>query len=266
MSSKLQLKKDEPADESLTCPSCGAPMPVAAVICIQCGYNTRTKARVGDDVERKRPTLLIVAGAALIIGAIAFVALRSLNSSSETMPPPVATTPAATTSAPAPNVTSTETTGAESNAAAEATADAPPASAPESASETNGSDAAATGVQPETEQPAEPAEPAIDWAAIETEQMERATAELDRRAPMFELGEAIELRLTNGIIHRGIFQNLRAGTLFLAVTTNDVVELPVESLDRGSRTRVEPEYRERYIEFFVRKRIAEMQHSQTNAP
>lgn len=249
MSSKLQLKKDDSPDETMTCPGCGAPLPVDAVLCVQCGYDTRAGRRIGEDGKKKSSPLLIGILAVAIVAAIAVVLLRSRSSSTSSPPAPVAPAPISTSPAPAlavaPAVSSTVT-------ATDAAVNLVATSAPTTVAV--------------AETPVDPEKSAIDWAAVEAEQLERATAELDRRAPPYEAGESIELRLTNGIVQRGEFKGIVEGEVVLEIASNEVRQLSLESLDRGSRVRAEPAYRERYIEYFVRQRVTEMRRSETNAP
>ncbi|MBW7907440.1 MAG: hypothetical protein H3C50_00750 [Kiritimatiellae bacterium] len=255
MSLKLQLKRDDEPEPTNACPSCGADMPPSAVICIECGYDTRTGRRSGEENRRKLSPPIIFALVLAVIGAGATIALRVLNSSSDTLPPPSPSqqAPAPTAETPAPSAPDTP-----APASPEASATAPT---------TTDAVAAASAEAPAAEPEPEPEPPAIDWTAIEAEQLEKATEELDRRAPMYEAGEAIELRLTNGIIVRGVFKGLTNGEVTLAVAEDDVRELPIESLDRQNRVRTEADYRQRYVEFVVKRRIAEMmQRASTNAP
>lgn len=254
MSSKLKLKKEDPVEETLTCPSCGAPMPVGAVLCVQCGYDTRTKRRAGDEAGKKKNPLLVGALGVVILGAIVIVVLRTLSSSSPT-PAPVAPVPTVAADTTTATVVETDTEAAQT----ETTETNETATV---ITEDTGVSATNTEEVVEEEQ-----EPAVDWAALEAEQIERATAALDNRAPMHQIGEVVELRMTNGIVQRGEFVSVNGTILTLAVATDDVRQVSVESLDRDSRIRMEPEYRERYIEYFVRQRIMKMQRAaETNAP
>lgn len=254
MSSKLQIKKEEPIEESLTCPSCGAPMLPGTVLCVQCGYDTRTKQKAGGDVKSKPSPLLIGALGVIILGAIVIVILRSLPSSSTPPPPP----PQAT--APAPAMVADTNTAEEVQAEATASEAAATESEPEVAQEE-------TADTEEVIEEEEPTEPKVDWAAIEAEQLERATAALDARAPMHEIGEVVDLRMTNGIVQRGTFTAVNGNTLSLEVAPDDVRTVPMVALDRASRIRMEPDYREGYIQYVVRQRIMEMQRTaETNAP
>ncbi|MCO5060505.1 MAG: zinc ribbon domain-containing protein [Kiritimatiellae bacterium] len=255
MSLKLQLKRDDEPEPTNACPSCGADMPPSAVICIECGYDTRTGRRSGEENRRKLSPAIIFALVLAVVGAGATIALRVLNSSSDTLPPPSPSqqAPAPTAETPAPSAPDTP-----APASPEASATAPAATE---------AVAAASAEAPAAEPEPEPEPPAIDWAAVEAEQLEKANEELDRRAPLYEAGEAIELRLTNGIIVRGVFKGLRNGEVTLAVAEDDVRELPIESMDRQNRVRTEADYRQRYVEFVVKRRIAEMmQRASTNAP
>ena len=254
MSERLKLKKDAVDGEARTCPSCGASLHPDAVICLQCGFDFRTGKSLNNPESKNRPSPLIVVGTLLAVAAaIVVIVLRQPSSAppaATTTPPPPPGLPAAPTnsttasSMPAPEVTSAPAPDATA-------AITPPSEAPAA-----DVDAA----------PIEPSPPAIDWAAVESEQRQRAVAELNRRAPLFDKGEPVELRLTNGIVHRGVFKGLQPGGVELEIASNEIRQVPALALDRATRLRVDPEFRERYIEYHVRQRLAELRRAETNAP
>ncbi len=244
MSSNLQFTNEEADSPGAPCPNCGSAMAADAVICLQCGYDKRSGKAPGDDVGRKKPSPLVLAGLVLVIvAALAAVFLRSSDSTSA--PPAQPSAPAPT---PAP-------VSAPTSAPTAQEAIVPESPQPESG-ETAPSAASPTSDESGMEPPAEPAAPPIDWDAVAASHLQRLAEELDRRAPMFETGNAVELRLTNGLINRGVFQRLSDGGVVVQIATNESRTLAVESLDRNTRLRVEAEYRRKYLEYLVAQRVA----------
>ncbi len=253
MTNPLRLKHEEKDEEPPpnACPSCGATLDPEAVLCVQCGYDVRAKRRVTEGRPARTNPLLIGGLLLVIVSALAVVFLRARTNDTapalvvqQAAPPaqpasppaaaPVPEPPAATTPEPAPQP---ETPAA-------------PEPAP---------------VEPAAE-PVEPEKPAVDWDAMQTELRGRAESDLDRRAPMFEPGALVELRTTNGIIQRGVFRDMAEGQLALEVATNDVRRLPLATLDRGTRVRLDADYRARYLDYVVSQRIAEMKKAEETEP
>lgn len=240
MNSKLHLKHDDEEEASTEpCPNCGSPMATGTVICLQCGFDRRSGKAPGDG-GGKRPSPVIIAGLVLlIVAALAVVFLRSFGTEAAPIAPPVAPEPAPQAppaqDAPQPEPAAPAVVEPAAPVATEIAVETPAAPVVE----------------------AEPVVPAIDWEAIAASHLQRLTTELDRRAPVYELGEAVELRMTNGLIHRGVYQRFAEGEILLQVTTNESRTFDVETLDRGTRVRVEPEYRQKYLEYLVRQRVAQ---------
>lgn len=251
MVERLQLKKDEPAQEQLTCPSCGKPMAVGAVLCVQCGFDTRTGRRMGEFGARKLSPLLTI-GLLLVALSAGFVLyLRSLDDGIQ--PTPIPVPPSDSPVALAAGTT-------EPDAAPAAPAEAP---APTDTAESSGpASSTETNVEATADTSEEPAAPAIDWEEVAARQQDRIKAELDRRTPMFAEGESVELRQGNGLIRRGIFRGLLNNTIQLEVEEKAVQEVPLDLLDRHTRLRVDVEYRARYVDYLTRQRIAEMKRAQ----
>lgn len=245
MASALQLKKeDEPAETK--CPSCGAVLPEGAVLCVQCGYDFRSGRRV-DEEAAPRTNPLMIAGIALLVAVAAgLVAWRILGSSSTpapvvaaptpvVAPPPPAPVPAAPTNVTLPEVVATN---------------APATNQVEAVAETN----------------APPAEPALDPAVVEAEQRNAVEAQLDQMAPMYNAGDELELRLTNGLVQRGVFTSRSESGLVVQINSNQARTVEFLLLDRGSRVRSDPQYRARYIDFHVQQRVQKiLQQEQTPA-
>lgn len=248
MASPLQLRREEEEPAGPTCPSCGAPLAPDAVICIACGYDTRTGRRADDAPPPRTNPLMIAALGLVIVAALVMVILRSQKSSetasSEPAPPAEVTPPPAPAPPPEPAPTVEAPPPAAPPAATEPE---PPGEAPDEAAATNEA----------------PVEETIDLAALEAEQRMLATEQLDRVAPVFEPGETVELRLTNGIVQRGIMRERRQDALVLDVEAGEVRTVEFESLDRGTRVRSDPVFRDRYIDFHVRQRMAELEKQRT---
>jgi len=111
----------------------------------------------------------------------------------------------------------------------------------------------------------ETAAPAVDWDAVLAAQLEAARTQLDRVAPLFALGEKVELRLTNGLVHRGVLRDRSPEHCTLAVASNDVRTLPLATLDRATRVRLDPAFRGRYVEHHAAQRVDQLRNA-TNAP
>ena len=248
----MENQDQSAAQESSHCPSCNAPLGVGAVICLHCGYDTRTGRRAGEAGGRKPSPLLVAGLIVLIVAALAIVFLRASSPS----PTPVPVQPA-----PAPE-------------AAPVAADPQPAPAPDPAPTEPAAvepapvepAAVAIATEPEPVEPEPPPAPAIDWDAVEAQVRLRATQELDRRAPPYEPGEAVELRMANGFVHKGLFRGIGDGLLTLEFATNDVRQLALKDMDRATRLRAEPDYRARYLDYHLQQRMAELRRAQTNPP
>ncbi|MCS6771702.1 MAG: zinc ribbon domain-containing protein [Kiritimatiellae bacterium] len=289
MSQRLQLKKEQPPSDAQDCPGCGKPLPGGAVICIECGYDTRTGRRIGESGRRKNSPVVIAGLILIIVGAVTTLYLRSKETgtvpapasaadseSSPSAPEPSAETSTPESLAPAttePALTAEAPTTATAESAPAAEAPAPASSEPASATaaEEPAAPSAPTTPEPETtavaEEPHVESAPAIDWEKVEQDQRQRITAEMDRRAPFFASGQLVEFRLTNGLVRRGTYQGRDAESARLKADGNEVITIPIVSLDRNTRIRVDADYRQRYIEFLARQRVAEFRkRSKTENP
>lgn len=237
MASALQLKKeDEPAETR--CPSCGAVLPEEAVICVQCGYDFRSGRRVDEEAAPRSNPLLIAGVALLVAVAAGLVAWRILGSSP---PPPPVSPPAPVVAAPAPPAEPTPAPAVASNPApAEVVAtNTPSTNLVDTVAETN----------------APPAVPAVDPAVVEAEQRNAVEAQLDQMAPLYNAGDELELRLTNGLVQRGVFASRTETALVVKISSNQTRAVEFTLLDRGSRVRSDPQYRARYVDFHVQQRV-----------
>lgn len=250
--SALQLKKEENASES-RCPSCGAGLPDGAVLCVQCGYDIRSGRRV-DEEAAPRANPLMIAGVALLVAvAVGLVAWRILASDTSTVS--TSSVPVVATSAPPP-------------AAAPVPVE-PVASVPSpgpAVAQSTGTVFAVAEV-PTNEVPAPPV---LDPAVVEAEQRVAVIEQLDQMVPLYEAGDEVELRLTNGLVQRGAFVSRSEQALVVQVSSNQTRTLEFILLDRGSRVRSDPQYRTRYIDFHAQQRaqkiIRESAGPGTDAP
>jgi len=223
----LQLKQEE--DEGgLRCPSCGAVMPTGAIICIECGFDTRSGRQHGVEAGPDRKKWIFIGAGALVLLAVVLVLRVALSSGSSEVttipapPPPVVEAP------PAPVA---------------------PAPAPEPAPVVAQTPVAETNVV------VEEAAPPPDPDAIAEEQRPLMRAELDRVAPLLMEGEEADLRLTRGLVVRGtlVDRNETGVVLVSEDTGTNVVEFA--ALDRTSRVRIDPAFRDQFLEARLRQHV-----------
>lgn len=237
MSSKLQLKHDQTDEGQGKCPACGAAMADGAVLCVACGYDTRTGRRADDAPPPKQNPVLIAALALVVVAAGIIAVIRATGSGQEAPVPPVAT-PAAPPPASPPPVAPTPAGTSATNVAV--------------------TNVPVESVVTQADTSAPPAEPAVDWTAIERKQRELAAAQLDKVAPFFDTGQSVELRMTNGIVQRGILRALTDELLTLEVASNEVRQINLSALDRGTRVRADLDFRDRYLDFHAHQRVREL--------
>ena len=111
-----------------------------------------------------------------------------------------------------------------------------------------------------------PEEPALDPAVVEAEQRVAVIEQLDIKAPMFNAGETVELRYTNGVVQRGVFVSSQEESLTLQTGSNQTRAVDFVLLDRASRVRSDPQYRERYIEFHTQQRTQKILQQEMAPP
>jgi type IV secretory pathway VirB10-like protein len=81
---------------------------------------------------------------------------------------------------------------------------------------------------------------------------DRLRISLNRAAPPFELGDRVELRRTNGMLHRGQLVSVSSNDLL--IVDGEIRErVPLRELDYPSRLRVDPVMRESLIERRLRE-------------
>ena len=230
---KLQIKRDNVISGGRRCPSCGGTLPPEAVICIQCGYDTRTGAPYFDRPRKSRTLQWILWGVGLIILAglaKSFVSKKGIGKELETIltAPPKA--PVASPAKPRPLVTNDPV-------AAPAAAGAPVSAAAAQSLATNKSP--------------------VDIAKMEAEYRARLNDQLSTSYPMYSVGEEVVLRRVNGLIQRGTLNELKPDSVVI-ITAGKTNVIPMKVLDRASRLKCDPEFRVQIVNFHVQKRIKEL--------
>ena len=236
------------------CPACQAEIEADAVICIHCGRNLATGRKVGGRSGLAAHKSLVLAGLAvamLAAGLLAFVLWPEADD-----PPPFdpAAIAAAAKKAPPPAAP------APDPASAATTAPASPAAAPEARPETHPPAPAAPSPAELASQQAEAeraALVALQEKKFEAEQNLRL--QLDVREPLYGPNELVELRRKNGIVDKGTFTGFAGeGTnrVALVATALGEVGVPIGALDPASRRRLDPEFREAFIQHLLETRFA----------
>ena len=235
---KLTVQHNAPnLSGAQACPACKAQIARDAVLCIHCGYNLKTRRKAEGSGSNKG--LFILLGAGLVVVAIGAAYL--LWPASEPLPPPVATSaaqpavaPAAVTAAaPAP---AAPVTNEPAPAAAPAEPVAPPPPPAPTADELAAQKAAAD-------------KAAFEAKKIQAEQNLRL--QLASREPLYKVNEPVELRRKNGVVDKGTltsFSGTGTDRVVLVATPTGEVGIPLIQLDGPSRRRVDPEYREAFIQ------------------
>ena len=255
----LKLKQNEDG-VGARCPSCGAALPEGAVLCVQCGHDLRTGRRVDDEAAPKRNPLTI-AGVALLVAVAAGLVAWRLGGSGPAAPAPA--------SGPAPVVAAAEPSSEAHPAPAPevptAVTNAAPAAVPDEAAPSPTQEVVAAGVESNA-LPDEPAVPAVDPVMVENEQRGLVTDQLDQKAPLYEPGDEVELRLSNGLVQRGKLQSRTAEGLVLQVASNLTKTVEFGAMDRASRVRSDPAYRARYLDFHVQQRVQKIVQQEVATP
>lgn len=83
---------------------------------------------------------------------------------------------------------------------------------------------------------------------------EVARQQLDESEPLYQIGDPVELRQKNGILHRGTLMGYSGeGTNRVAIVATPINEIGVylSVLDNPSRRRADPEYREQFLQHLL---------------
>ncbi|MGD9781119.1 MAG: hypothetical protein AB7V14_03095 [Kiritimatiellia bacterium] len=240
-----------------TCPSCKAQVERPAVLCIHCGYNFTTRKKAGGDgwLAANRTLVLFAAGGIVVLAAAAAFLFwpepegpppAFVPAAGEPTASPPATTAPAESAAPAAPESSPATPAApaETNAPAESAAPPPPpAPTPEELA----------AQKAEAERLAREAELAA-FQAKKFEAEQNLRLQLDVREPLYQQNESVELRRKNGVVDKGTlsgFSGTGTGRVALVATPTAEIGVPLVALDSASRRRLDPEYREAFIQHLM---------------
>ncbi len=252
----MEIQHDAPdLSGAKPCPACKATVARDAVICIHCGYNFATQKKPGGNSWfAANPKLVGLAGGglALLIAAAAYL----LWPESAPPPPPFVPSPAAEKPARPPKETPPpQTAAAETNAPEQpATPPSPPKPTPEELA----------AQQAEEERLAREAEEARLQAEREAFEARKAQAgqtlrqKLDLQEPLFQMNDPVELRRKNGLVDKGTFMGFAgSGTnrVALVATATGQIGVPLAVLDPASRRRMDPEYREAFIQHVLNTKL-----------
>lgn len=230
---KLQIKHDGVITGGKKCPSCGATMAAEAVICIQCGYDTRTGSQYIESPQKSRVLQWMLWGVGLIIlaGLVkAFVLKSGSGEDQEVVIPPAQQTPVAAT--PITPATTAGETAAVQPVAGVQTSPTPV-------------DAAVTKKGP------------VDVVKLGVEYRAALNEQLATTYPMYAPGDAVVLRRVNGLVHRGTLIELKPDAV-VVVVGGQTNEIPLKVLDRASRLKCDPAFRVQIVDFHVQKRVKEL--------
>ena len=234
---KLTVQHNAPnLSGAQACPACKAQIARDAVLCIHCGYNLKTRRKAEGSGANKG--LFVLLGAGLV--AVALGAAYLLWPVSEPPPPPVTMAtdqPAAAAAAPAPATpVPVPVTNEPAPVAAPAEPVAPPPPPAPTAEELAAQKAAAD-------------KAAFEAKKIQAEQTLRL--QLASREPLYKVNEPVELRRKNGVVDKGTltsFSGTGTDRVVLVATPTGEIGIPLVQLDGPSRRRVDPEYREAFIQ------------------
>ena len=238
------------------CPVCKSQIERDAVLCIHCGTNLATGQKAkGSSWLAAHGRLVGLISGALVVGAIA---LGFLLWPKQEDAPPVYTTPASTGEQLAAIATETAlssrpqseivATASEALAKVEAVATPPPPPKP-------------TAAELAAEQAAQQAE--AERAAFAEKKFAAEQAlrfDLDNREPLYVTNELMELRRRDGMLNKGTLTGF-AGTgtnrVVLVATPTGEIGVPLIALDSPTRRRLDPEYREAFIQHIMSTRLPE---------
>jgi len=106
--------------------------------------------------------------------------------------------------------------------------------------------------------PVEPAGPTPEeLAQMEAERRLQLTEQLDQNQPLYRPGEEVELRKANGLVLRGKIKAASATGISI-VSEEGEVQVPFVEMDHASRVRCDTVFREKLIEFKVRKSMSSL--------
>ncbi|HOE00480.1 MAG: zinc ribbon domain-containing protein [Kiritimatiellia bacterium] len=223
------------------CPSCKAPLDREAILCVNCGFNLQTRKKTSGAKPNFGLLLAIGLILVLMVGGIIY-----LLQPADTPPPPVFTLEPAkvtTLAAPSQPAASAEAVTAPAEPTPAPAIEAPPAPPPKPTAEEL---AAQKAVEEEAA-----------FRAKKAQAEQNLRLQLASREPPYQLNDAVELRRKNGVVVRGTFSGY-GGTgpdrVILLATPTGEIGIPLNQLDPPSRRRVDPEYREAFIQHVLSTR------------
>lgn len=239
---KLKIKRDMPVGgvQAQACPSCGASIPADAVFCVHCGYDlvSGTRLKTSQGTSRNLKILLGLLVGILAVGGAGALWLLFTNSDEpfDAEPP-------------------------RDDAPAVSAAEQDRERAPMEDSE--GQEAMPEGREDADEDAGLDEGGAEQRAREEAAREERRrellaslTESLNDRAPMYEVGDPVELIQHNGLVHRGRLVAIRDEVaLLIDEELRSRVEL--RELAPHSRLQVDVDYRDQVIQRRVRELLAE---------
>ena len=232
------------------CPSCRQQVARDATLCVHCGYNFATGKKAGE-----KGWLASNLGFVLLLAVVAIVAalggIYLLHPDEAPLPPPAEeSVPAPAAAAPAPSI---------------------PVPAPAEAPASPGSPAESA---PAPEAPPPPPPPSPEELAARQAEAERAAFEakkaaaernlrlqLASREPLYKVNDPLELRRKNGVLDKGTltgFAGSGTGRVALVATPLGEIGVPLNLLDNPSRRRVDPEYREAFIQHLLSTKLPDL--------
>ena len=246
----LTIQRDAPNLSGVKpCPSCRQQIARDAMLCVHCGYNFATGKKTGEPAPPN--PLLVVLGVAALIAAGLGVAYWFWPASE-----PPAGVPAGESPVAAVEPTPVPPPSAPTNAPAEEPAQTEPPPKPVA-----------------TPKPPPPPAPSKEEIAAQKAAAERAAfaekkakaeqnlrLQLASREPMYQINESLELRRKNGVIDKGTltgFAGSGTGRVALVATPTGEIGVPMAALDNPSRRRLDPDYREAFIQHLLSTKLPE---------
>ena len=246
----LTVQHDAPTLAGVkTCPHCKAQIERDAVLCIHCGTNLATGQKAGGPNWLAAHKAIVIATAAGIVVAAFLIAF--LFRPEPPAPPvilPAQTEIPAVKPPPPPARPAKPADPAPAETPAEAPAPPEPAPAPEPPPEPTPEELAAQ--QAEAER--------IAFAERKFAAEQEFRFQLDTREPLYLTNELVELRRRNGILNKGSlagFDGTGTNRAALLNTPDGEVRVPLVSLDPPTRRRLDPEYREAFIQHVMSTRL-----------
>ena len=216
----LELKRDRSINGEKSCPSCRHPLPEDAVVCICCGFNLETGVRMETRTARMKckPPLKCLLGL-LVIAAVGVVLFAQRDRLKGFLEKPPAAAPAEIVAA---------ATGS-------------PGSAP---AESNLETSAETPASPDGDGTFTIA----DLLNAAEGYKESVAVALQRMRPLVQTNAAVDLRLINGQVKKGVLRAVAASNLLIQAGAQTET-IALAKIDPNDRLRCDPRFRDRWVHF-----------------